>query len=102
LKRLSDRSGRRCCLTMDEDWINSFREKLDEHYAWPALYIYKFIVPIGKEDLVKQLFPLTLATEKLSKQGNYISVTIQKMMYSSDAVIEVYIKAAEIDGIIAL
>jgi hypothetical protein len=87
---------------MDENWINSFREKLDEHYAWPALYIYKFIVPIGKEDLVKQLFPLTPATEKLSKQGNYISVTIEKMMYSSDAVIEVYIKAAEIDGIIAL
>ena len=87
---------------MDEDWIDSFREKLDEHYAWPAIYIYKFIVPTGKEELVKQLFPLTPATEKLSKQGKYISVTVKKMMHSSDAVIEIYIKAAEIDGIVAL
>jgi uncharacterized protein len=95
-------SGRRCHLIMDENWIDSFREKLDEHYAWPAMYIYKFIVPTGKEDLVKQLFPLTPATEKLSKQGNYTSVTVQKMMYSSEAVIEIYIKASEIEGIVAL
>lgn len=87
---------------MDENWINSFREKLDEHYAWPALYIYKFIVPTGQEDLVKKLFPLNAATEKLSKQGNYTSVTIQVMMHSSDAVIEMYLKAAEIEGIVAL
>lgn len=95
-------SGRRCRLIMDESWIDSFREKLDEHYVWPAIYIYKFIVPTGKEDLVKQLFPLTPATEKLSKQGNYTSVTVQKIMFSSDAVIEIYIKAAGIDGIVAL
>lgn len=87
---------------MDEDWFDSFREKLDEHYAWPAIYIYKFIVPTGKEELVKQLFPLTPASERLSKQGNYTSVTIQKMMHSSDDIIEIYIKASKIDGIVAL
>jgi hypothetical protein len=87
---------------MDEQWINSFREKLDQHYAWPELYIYKFIVPAGQEDRVKQLFPLNTATEKLSREGNYISVTIQVMMHSSDAVIDMYIKASEIKGIVAL
>lgn len=87
---------------MDENWIISFREKLDEHYAWPALYIFKFIVPTGQEELVKRLFPMNAASEKLSKQGNYTSVTIQVMMHSSDAVIEMYIKAAEIEGIVAL
>lgn len=87
---------------MDENWIDSFREKLDEHYVWPAPYIYKFIVPTGKEELVKQLFPLSLATEKLSRQGNYISVTVEKVMHSSDAVIEIYIKASAIEGIVAL
>ena len=87
---------------MDENWINSFREKLDKHYAWPALYIYKFIVPTGQEEQVKRLFPLNTATEKLSKQGNYISVTIKVMMHSSDAVIDMYLKASEIEGIVAL
>ncbi len=87
---------------MDENWINSFREKLDKHYAWPALYIYKFIVPTGQEDQVKKLFPLNMATEKQSKKGKYTSVTIQVMMHSSDAVIEMYLKASEIEGIVAL
>lgn len=87
---------------MDENWINSFREKLDQHYAWPALYVYKFIVPTGQEDQVKKLFPLNTATEKLSKQGKYTSVTIKVMMHSSDAVIEMYVKASEIEGIVAL
>lgn len=79
-----------------------FREKLDRHYHWPSLYIFKFIVPKGKEKEVKQLFPLHLATQKASKNGNYVSVTIQMMMPSSDAVVDVYLSAAQIEGLIAL
>ncbi|MBT1708150.1 DUF493 family protein [Fulvivirgaceae bacterium PWU5] len=87
---------------MDEQWINGFREKLDQHYTWPSLYIFKFIVPKGKEEDLKQLFPLHTPTEKASKQGNYTSITMQMMMPSSDAVIDVYIKASQIEGIVAL
>ena len=88
--------------SMDQDWINSFKEKLDQHHAWPSLYIFKFIVPAGKEGEVKRLFPQHDTTEKLSKNGNYVSVTAQMMMTSSQSVIEVYTQAAEIDGLIAL
>jgi uncharacterized protein len=87
---------------MDEQWLQNFREKLDQHYAWPALYIYKFIVPKGKEAEVKKLFPNHQVTEKLSKQGNYTSVTAQVMANSSDEVIRIYIAAAAIEGIVAL
>ena len=87
---------------MDDNWIASFRQKLDDHYAWPALYTYKFIVPRGKEGEVKELFPFHTTTERNSKQGNYISVTVQLMMQSSEAVIEIYKKAALIEGIVAL
>lgn len=87
---------------METDWTLSFREKLEQHYAWPALYIFKFIVPKGKEAEVKQLFPLHTVTEKNSKNGNYISLTIQMMIPSSDSVIEVYMKASLIEGLIAL
>ena len=87
---------------MDENWINSFRSKLDEHYAWPALYIYKFIVPTGQEELVKKLIPFHPVTEKLSRNGKYTSITINVMMQSSEAVIDVYRKASEIEGIVAL
>lgn len=87
---------------MDQQWINGFREKLDQHYTWPSLYIFKFIVPKGKEGDLKQLFPLHTPTEKASRQGNYTSITMQMMMPSSDAVIEVYVKASQVEGIVAL
>lgn len=87
---------------MENDWTISLREKLDQHYAWPALYIFKFIVPKGKEEAVKQIFPKHEVKEKVSKNGNYTSLTIQIMAPSSEAVIEVYQKTSTIEGLIAL
>jgi uncharacterized protein len=87
---------------MDQDWLDSFRTKLDKHYAWPSLYMFKFIVPAGKELEVKNLFPNHNTSEKPSKNGNYISVTVQMMMPSSDSVIKVYVDASAIEGLIAL
>jgi putative lipoic acid-binding regulatory protein len=87
---------------MNKEWMISFREKLDQHYAWPSLYMFKFIVPTGKEEQVKKLFPLHTTTEKLSKQGNYTSITIQMMMPSSEAVVTIYEMASGIEGLIAL
>ena len=87
---------------MDADWIEGFRKKLDDHYTWPSLYMFKFIVPNGKEDEVKNLFPLHTSSEKSSSKGNYTSITIKMMMPSSEAVIEVYQKAATVEGLIAL
>lgn len=87
---------------MDQEWIESFREKLDNYYAWPSLYIFKFIVPRGKEPEVKKLFKLHDVTERPSRNGKYTSLTIQMMMPSSQSVIDVYQKASHIEGIIAL
>ncbi|HYG18070.1 MAG TPA: DUF493 family protein [Ohtaekwangia sp.] len=87
---------------MDEAWIAGFREKLDQHHSWPSLYIFKFIVPTGREQEVKNLFPTHTVTEKLSRNGNYVSLTAQIMAPSSDAVIAIYVSASRIEGIVAL
>ena len=87
---------------MTGEWFKTFKEKLDQHYAWPALYVFKFIVPKGKEAEVKNLFPLHETSERASKNGNYTSLTIQMMMPSSESVIEVYQLAGKIEGLIAL
>jgi hypothetical protein len=87
---------------MEGNWSESLREKLDQHYSWPSLYTFKFIVPKGKEQEVKNLFPNHEASERQSKNGNYTSVTLNMMMSSSDAVIDVYQKASSIEGLIAL
>lgn len=87
---------------MNKEWFDKFREKLEEHYAWPALYTFKFIVPKGREEELKALFVNHVPTERLSKNGNYTSLTLEMMMPSSEAVIKVYEAAAVIEGIIAL
>lgn len=88
---------------MDANWFHSFRNKLDQHYAWPSLYVFKFIVPVHKQDELRRLFPRHVtSTEKQSEKGNYISLTYQMMMPSSDSVIEVYQKVSVIEGIVAL
>lgn len=87
---------------MNDLWFSQFREKLEKHYAWPALYTFKFIVPKGKEQAIKMMLPNHAATERQSKNGKYTSVTFQMMAHSSDAVIAVYQEASKIEGIIAL
>jgi len=87
---------------MNPEQIKSFKEKLDETHAWPVLYLFKFIVPKGKEEEVRKIFKRHPPTEKSSQNGNYTSFTVQMMMPSSDAVVEVYLEAGKIEGIIAL
>ncbi len=87
---------------MDKKWIEGFKEKLDQHYAWPALYTFKFIVSRGKEEEVKKLFPQHETKEKSSSKGKYSSITVEMMMPSSESIMQVYLDASKIEGIIAL
>jgi len=88
---------------MDEQRLTSFREKLDNFYAWPTLYTFKFIVPNDKREELRQLFPLhTTTTERTSEKGKYVSLTYEMMMPSSNSVIEVYKRVEKIEGIVAL
>lgn len=87
---------------MDGSSIESFKEKLDKEYNWPSLYTFKFIVPSGKEDEIKQLFSNHNIREKYSSNGNYVSITAEVMVQSSDRVIEYYLEANKVEGVIAL
>lgn len=87
---------------MQPDWHISFKEKLENVYVWPSLYMFKFIVPHEKVEEVKKMFPLHTSSEKQSGQGKYASITFNMMMPSSEAVIEVYEKVKHVEGLIAL
>lgn len=80
----------------------AFKEKLDAQTSFPALYMFKFIVPKGKEEEVRKLLPKHEVTLKESAKGTYVSATIQAMMRDSDAIMKVYEEASKIEGIIAL
>lgn len=81
---------------------SKFKQQLEEHYDFPTTYLFKFIIP--KEELKKfeSLFPDLTMELKPSKTGKYISATFKISVNSSDAIIDVYLKAYEIKGVISL
>ncbi|MBU2915506.1 MULTISPECIES: DUF493 domain-containing protein [Reichenbachiella] len=80
----------------------SFKDKLESVHSFPTLYMFKFIVPEAQVGAVNALFPKHDVKLKPSKNGKYVSATIQVMAGSSDQVIEVYESAKNIEGIISL
>jgi putative lipoic acid-binding regulatory protein len=75
---------------------------LDQEYQWPADYLFKFIVPVQKEGEVRALFPRHEPQVRESKLGNYVSLTVLFRADSSDLVLAIYERAAQIEGLIAL
>ncbi len=88
-----------------EAFYKNLEQKLSADCEWPALYMFKFIIPndLHKLALVESLFgdEASLYTNE-SKTGKYISITAKEMMLSPKEVIECYKKAGEIEGIIML
>ena len=82
--------------------MDNFRELLNKHHEWPCEYVFKFIVPIGKESDVTALFPSAKISIKPSAKGNYVSITVIQTVTSADAVIEAQHRAAKIEGLISL
>ena len=87
---------------MDNKVYASLKQKLDDQFAWPMLYMFKFIVPEANKEKVISLFKKHDVSSRNSKNGNYVSLTVQMFMMSSQDVIDVYKKASTIDGLIAL
>lgn len=82
--------------------IAAFKEKLESSGQFPMLYMFKFIVPMGRENEIGVLFPKNEIILKPSSGGKYVSTTIQVMMDSADQIIDIYRKASEIEGVISL
>jgi len=84
------------------DFYKDFKEKLDSEHQWPTAYMFKFVVPKIKVDEFRTLFFVETLREKISKAGNYTSFTFKKQIKSSDEVVDIYIKAKKIEGVISL
>jgi len=89
---------------MTDQKYNGLREKLQDT-KFPSLYMFKFII-LNDISLLAQVekltFDPTTISSKLSKNGKYISITIKEYKNSIDEIIDVYMKAEEIEGIISL
>lgn len=79
---------------------------LNNNHDWPTVYTFKFIVKgdLDKIALVQDLFNSETAQISMreSSKGNYISVTAKEVMNSAQEILDVYTKAKQIEGLIAL
>ena len=86
---------------MKEKYAN-FIEQLENHYTWPSEYMFKFIVNRNKEKELIQIFEGDQVEAKESSKGNYVSITVTKMINNTEDVISIYEEAHQIEGVIAL
>ena len=89
---------------MTNSKFDELRKKLDNE-SWPAIYMFKFIVPSEnhKIALIESFFEDDAEIKmQASTNGKYTSITIRQVMLDAPAIIEIYVKAAAIEGIISL
>ena len=88
------------------EFYKRLKIQLEENTSWPAVYLYKFIVPANQDNVLKlkQIFIKNKAefSTRDSSKGTYTSVTIKVIMDSPDSVIEKYIEVSNIEGVISL
>lgn len=89
-----------------EDFYVRLKSELEESTTWPAVYLYKFIVPTNATNinLVENTFNNMGAVIQThsSKTGKYTSISINVTMQDADKVIEKYLELSTIEGIISL
>lgn len=90
---------------MSQD-LDRIKKLLNDQHEWPAVFMFKFVVPSDNEKIAKveSMFNTKTAEvrQKGSSKGNYTAVTIKEVMVSAEAVLEKYEEAAKIEGLIAL
>ena len=92
--------------TKSEDFYLRFEEQLLESQDWPGMYMYKFIVKDGSNE-IDQLKKILdnydgKSSFKSSASNKFISVTFEHFSSSPADVIKVYKEVSVIDDIISL
>jgi len=88
------------------EFYNRLRLQLEGDTTWPALYLYKFIVPasLEKTAMIEVIFDGTNAeiSTRESSKGTFTSFSIKVKMDSPNAVIQKYKEVSKIEGVISL
>lgn len=85
--------------------FENLRISLEKNYTWPAVYMFKFIVPSNNRTilLLKQIFNDNVSiAEKQSRNNKYLSITVTELMLNTEEVILKYTEASKLEGVIAL
>ena len=80
--------------------------QLSESTDWPSTYLFKFIIPTdeNRKNVLLAIFSgmETDVTIKNSSGNKYQSISVESVFETPELIIEIYKKAAQIEGIIQL
>ena len=82
--------------------LSDLKVRLDEYHEWPCQYLFKFIAPLDKVEEVEPIFEGAPFKTRVSKNGNYTSLSGKMEMQSSDQVLAIYRRVSAIEGVMAL
>lgn len=89
-----------------EEFYERLKVELDISNTWPALYLYKFIVPTENDNVtrVEEAFNCLGAVIKTtkSKTGKFTSISVDVTMKDAQEIVDKYIEVSTIKGIISL
>lgn len=86
-------------------FYKNLREKLDNEFEFPLIYMFKFIVPSDNQKIaqVSQLFDENADISiRESKNKKFTSLSIKIVMISSLEIIKIYKEAGKIEGLMSL
>lgn len=88
------------------EFYERLKVELDNSNSWPALYLFKFIVPTTEENILKvedafNCMGAVIKTTK-SKTGRFTSISVDVTAKDSQEIIDKYQELATIEGIVSL
>lgn len=89
-----------------QEFYDRLKVELEMSNTWPALYLFKFIVPSLQENIkhIELAFDSMGAVIKTtkSKTGKFTSVSVDVQMKDAQEIINKYLEVSTIEGIISL
>lgn len=85
-----------------EESFSKLKSLIEEQMNFPDTYMFKFITKQEKKGDLLSVLESHEIFEKESANGKYISITSKKRVSTSSEVIDVYLEASKIEGIITL
>ena len=89
-----------------KEFYERLKVELDNSNTWPAIYLFKFIVPTDDEKIkrVEEAFDCmgAVINTKKSKTGKFTSISIDVTMKDSQEIVDKYLEVSTIEGIVSL
>jgi putative lipoic acid-binding regulatory protein len=89
-----------------EEFYERLKVELDMSNTWPALYLFKFIVPTESDNVIRvelafDCMGAIIKTRK-SKTGKFTSISVDVQVKGSQEIVDKYLEVSTIKGIISL